>query len=145
MEPIIDHIAVTVKDLKVAEPFYDKLMPVLGFSLANKCKGSVPEHEMEVIEYCHPLLLFSIGSPRQSFKNDAIHRRKPGALHHLAFKAKSREEVDQLYPQIKETGATIVDPPKFYPQHGESYYALFFKDPEGIKYEIVYEEGRKFL
>lgn len=34
----------------------------------------------------------------------------------------------------------IIVLPKFYPQHGESYYALFFKDTEGIKYEIVFEE-----
>ena len=145
MEPIIDHIAVTVKDLNVAEPFYDKLMPILGFSLDHKFKGNVPEHEMQVVEYCHPLLLFSIGSPRKAFKDDTIHRRKPGALHHLAFKAKSRDEVVKLYHEIKEIGAHIVDEPKFYPQHGESYYALFFKDLEGIKYEIVYGEGREKL
>jgi len=42
--------------------------------------------------------------------------------------------------QIKEIGATIVDAPKFYPQHGEKYYALFFKDLDGIKLEIVFEE-----
>jgi len=145
MKPIIDHIAITVKDLAVAEPFYDKLMPILGFNLDLKFKGTVPEHEMEVIEYCHPLLLFSIGSPRKAFKDDTIHRRKPGALHHLAFQAQSRNEVDKLSLKIKEIGATIVDAPKFYPQHGESYYALFFKDLEGIKYEIVYEEGREKL
>ena len=145
MEPIIDHIAITVKDLNIAEPFYDKLMPILGFSLDHKFKGTVVEHEMDVVEYCHPLLLLSISCPRKVFENDTIHRRKPGALHHLAFKAKSRDEVDKLYKQIKEIGANIVDKPKFYPQHGESYYALFFKDLEGIKYEIVYEEGREKL
>lgn len=139
MKPVIDHIQITVKDLNVAESFYDKLMPVLGFDLNRKSKGSVAAHEFEVIEYFHPLLIFGINSPRAAFKNDTIHRRKPGALHHLAFKASSREEVDELYPQIKETGAQIIDPPKFYPQHGQSYYALFFKDAEGIKYEIVYE------
>lgn len=143
MEPIIDHINITVKDLKVAEPFYDKLLPVMGFSLAHKSKGTVQEHEFDVIEYAHPLLIFAINSPRKIFKDDTIHRRKPGALHHLAFKAKSRNEVDELYLKVKETGANIVNKPKFYPQHGESYYALFFKDLEGIKYEIVYEEGRK--
>lgn len=142
MEPIIDHITITVKDLNVAEPFYDQLLPILGFSLKYKHKGTVPKHEFDVIEYGHPRLLFAIVSPRQAFKNDAIHRRKPGALHHLAFKANSCEEIDELYLQIKETGAQIVDKPKFYPQHGESYYALFFKDLEGIKYEIVYEENR---
>ena len=143
MEPIIDHITITVKDLKVAEPFYDKLLPVLGFSLEHKFKGTVPEHEYDVVEYCHSVLLFAINSPRKAFKDEPIHRRKPGALHHLAFKANSCKEVDELYLKIKETGANIVNKPKFYPQHGESYYALFFKDLEGIKYEIVYEEGRK--
>lgn len=58
---------------------------------------------------------------------------------HLAFKATSVDEVDQLYAKIKSTDAVIVNPPQLYPQHGESYYALFFKDPEGVKYEIVYE------
>jgi len=140
MQPLIDHIGITVKDINEAEAFYDRLMPVLGFDINKKAKGRVEAHEFEVVEYFHPVLIFAINSPRSAFKTDIIHRRKPGALHHLAFKAASREEVDQLYPQIKAIGANIVEPPRFYPQHGESYYALFFKDTEGIKYEIVYEE-----
>ncbi len=140
MQPIIDHIQVTVKDLSIAEPFYDKLMPIQGFDLARKGKGRVAAHDFDVVEYSHPLLIFAINSPREAFKDDTVHRRKPGSLHHLAFKATSQAEVDALYEQIKETGAHIVDPPKFYPQHGANYYALFFKDPDGIKYEIVHEE-----
>ena len=140
MKPIIDHIQVTVKNLEVAEPFYDRLMPILGFDIGRKSKGRVTAHEFDVIEYFHPLLTFAINSPREAFKEEPIHRRKPGALHHLAFKAESCKQVDNLYLQIKNIGANIVDPPRYYPQHGESYYALFFKDLEGIKYEIVYEE-----
>jgi catechol 2,3-dioxygenase-like lactoylglutathione lyase family enzyme len=143
MTPIIDHIQVTVKDLSVAEPFYDKLMPVLGFDLSRKGRGWVAAHEFDVVEYSHPNLIFGINSPRESFKDDAIHRRKPGALHHLAFRATSEADVDELYLKIKETGAQIVDPPKFYPQHGAHYYALFFKDLEGIKYEVVFEERNR--
>ena len=30
MEPIIDHIQITVRDMEVAAPFYDKLLPLLG-------------------------------------------------------------------------------------------------------------------
>ena len=140
MEPIIDHIQVTVKDIAVAEAFYDKLMPILGFDLNRKSKGRVDAHEFDVIEYFHANFIFAINSPREKFKDDEIHRRKPGALHHLAFKATSEQEIDELYPLIKETGANIVAPPQLYPQHGEHYYALFFKDTEGIKYEIVFEE-----
>lgn len=140
MKPIIDHIQITVKNIGVAEVFYDRLMPILGFDPGQKSKGFVAEHEFEVIEYVHSFLTFAINSPRSIFKDDEIHRRKPGAIHHLAFRANSRDEVDQLYILIQDIGANIVDPPKYYPQHGEKYYALFFKDMEGIKYEIVYEE-----
>ena len=139
MKPIIDHINITIKDMKVAEPFYDKLMPILGFDINKKSNGEIPAHDFTVVEYFHPLLIFAINSPREEFKDEPVHRRKPGAMHHLAFKAESEDEVDQLYTQIKDIGAIIVDPPKLYPQHGAHYYALFFKDLEGIKYEIVYD------
>lgn len=142
MKPIIDHIQITVKNLEIAEPFYDKFLPILGFDINRKSKGSVTKHAFDVVEYFHPLLIFGINSPRDAFKEDTINRRKPGALHHLAFKAESCEEVDKIYLQIKEIGAQIVEQPKFFPQHGENYYALYFKDLEGIKYEIVYEERK---
>ena len=140
MKPIIDHIQITVRDLRAAEAFYDKLMPILGFDLGKKIKGRVPKHELDVVEYVHPLLLFGINSPREQFREEPVHRRQPGALHHLAFKAGSKEEVDRLFLLIKETGAIIVEEPKYFPQHGEKYYATYFKDPDGIKYEVVYEK-----
>ena len=140
MEPIIDHIQFTVKDFAKAEAFYDQLMPILGFDLEKKSKGRVPAHDFDVVEYFHANMIIGINSPREAFKNDEVHRRKPGSIHHLAFKAKSKEEVDEVYPLIKAIGANIVDPPKYYPQHGEAYYALFFKDPDGIKLEVVFEE-----
>ena len=139
MQPIIDHIQITVKDFKAAETFYDRLMPILGFDLSKKSRGRVDAHDFDVIEYFHPLLILGINSPRAAFKNDEVHRRKPGSIHHIAFKAGSKAEVDELYPLIETAGAQIVAPPQYFPQHGESYYALFFKDPDGIKYEIVFE------
>src|SRR2546426_3720148 len=96
LKPIIDHIQITVKNLKVAEAFYDKFLPILGFDVSRKSKGRVAAHAFDVVEYHHPLLTFGINSPRDAYKEDTIHRRKPGALHHLAFKATSREEVDEL-------------------------------------------------
>lgn len=140
MTPIIDHIQVTVKDLSIAEGFYDLLMPILGFDPVRKSKGRVEKHDFDVIEYVHENLCFGINSPREKFKKDAVHRRKPGALHHLAFRANSEVEVDQLYLKIRNIGAQIVEEPKLFPQHGEHYYAMFFKDPDGIKYEVVFEK-----
>lgn len=138
MEPIVDHIQITVKDMRTAVPFYDKFLPLLGFDIQNKVSAVIEEHDFYVVEYSHPLLAFAITSPRKAFIDEKINRRKPGALHHLAFKAQSRVEVDQLYySELKEIGATIVSKPKLYPEYGPYYYAVFFKDLEGIKYEIV--------
>ena len=139
MQPIIDHIQITVGDIKKAEAFYDKLMPILGFDLQKKGNGRVDKHDFDVIEYSHSMLIFGINSPREHFRQESVHRRKPGSLHHLAFKADSPEEVDRLFKLIKKAGATIVEESKYFPQHGEKYYATFFKDPEGIKFEIVHE------
>jgi catechol 2,3-dioxygenase-like lactoylglutathione lyase family enzyme len=141
LKPNIDHIQITVKNLDKAETFYDELMPILGFDIRKKSKERVAAHEFDVIEYVHPSLTLGINSPRDVFKEDIVNRRKPGALHHLAFKAETCEEIDRLYLDIKISGANIVAPPKYYPQHGENYYALFFKDPDGIKYEIVHEKS----
>jgi len=143
MNPIIDHIQITVKDLSVAEAFYDKLLPLLGFDVTKKGRATIEEHDFRVVEYIHPLLAFAITSPRAAFAGDDVHRRKPGALHHLAFKAGSRAEVDDLHLKLIKIGATIVSPPREYPEYNPpGYYALFFKDPESIKYEIVHHDSR---
>jgi len=138
MEPVIDHIEITVKDMTVAVPFYDKLLPLLGFEPNKKVRATMSEHDKEVVQYEHPRLGFAITSPRTGFANETVHRRRPGALHHLAFRAESRAEVDRLHLELKKIGATIMSPPREYPEYTPpGYYALYFKDPDGIKYEIV--------
>lgn len=138
MKPVIDHIQITVRDLRVAAPFYDRLMPLLGFDPKRRVEAVIDSHDFQVVEYSHPLLAFALSSPRTAFAAEAIHRRRPGSLHHLAFRAESRAEVDRLHEELKAIGATIVSPPREYPEYAPAgYYALFFKDPEGIKYEIV--------
>jgi catechol 2,3-dioxygenase-like lactoylglutathione lyase family enzyme len=113
-------------------------MPLLGFDPARRTSGAVERHEFRVVEYSHPRLCFAITSPRSAFAEEKVHRRRPGALHHLAFKAGSREEVDRLHEQLVAIGATMVSPPREYPEYTPAgYYALYFKDPEGLKYEIV--------
>lgn len=140
MIPRIDHIQITVRDFKEAEKFYDQLLPLLGFDLSKKHKGRVDAHDFDVIEYVHETIILGINSPRPIFAEEVVNRRKPGSIHHLAFRAASREEIDEIYPAIKAIGAEIVAPPQFFPQHGERYYALFFKDSDGIKLEIMFEE-----
>ena len=137
-EPVVDHIQITVKDIRVAEAFYDKLLPLLGFDLRRKNSAVFAEHEFQVVEYVHPRLGFAITSPRPNCAHDVVHRRRPGAVHHIAFRLDSRAEVDRLHVELQRIGAPIVSPPREYPEYTPpGYYALFFKDPDGIRYEIV--------
>ena len=142
MEPIIDHIEITVRDMTVAVRFYDKLLPLLGFDLGKRSSARIEQHEKHVVSYEHPRLGFTITSARHEFMGDTIHRRKPGSLHHLAFKAPSRADVDRLHAEVKAIGATIVTAPREYPEYTPAgYYAFYFKDPDGIKYEVVSTGG----
>lgn len=138
MEPIVDHIQITVRDMAVAIPFYDALLPLLGFN-GRRAAARIDSHEFHVVEWSSPNLAFAITSPRPSLAAERVHRRRPGALHHLAFRAPSRVAVDALHPRLIAIGATVVEPPREYPEYVPAgYYALFFKDPEGIKYEVVH-------
>ena len=142
MEPLIDHIEITVGNMATAVPFYDRLLPLLGYDLANRSEAVFEQHEKRVVSYEHPRLGFAITSPLSAFAGDSVNRRKPGALHHLAFRAESRAHVDRLHEELLAIGATIVSPPREYPEYTPAgYYALYFKDLEGIKYEIVCTGG----
>ncbi len=136
MEPIISHLQITVGDFEAAVRFYDQLMPLLGFG--KRVRAEISSHEFHVVEYSHPKLAFAITSPRPAVAGDRVHRRRAGSLHHLAFHTHTRAEVDTLHRKVSELGATIVSPPREYPEYTPAgYYAFFFKDPDGIKYEIV--------
>ncbi len=142
MEPLIDHIEITVRDMSTAVAFYDKFLPLLGFDLARRSSAVLEKHEKHVVSYEHPRLGFAITSPLGAFASDVMNRRRPGALHHLAFRAASRAEVDRLHLELAAIGATILSPPREYPEYTPpGTYAVFFKDPEGIKYEIVCVES----
>ncbi|MFN7571391.1 MAG: VOC family protein [Betaproteobacteria bacterium] len=138
MEPVLSHIEITVGDMRKAIPFYDKFLPLLGYKLDQRSEAVLPAHDKHVVSYEHPRLGIAITSPRMELANERVQRRRPGALHHLAFKVDSRAEVDRLYTQLLEIGAVVDIPPREFPEYSpQGYYALFVRDPDGLRYEIV--------
>jgi hypothetical protein len=129
-----------LKSLEIAEPFYDKFSPILGFNISLKSKGKVAHHEFEVIEYYHPRLTFGINLPLTQFKIDNIYRRRPGSLHHLAVKAKSRDEVDRVFLLIKQVESNIIERPNFFLLLGLSYYATFFKTWKELSMKYLFRK-----
>ncbi|TFG95449.1 MAG: hypothetical protein E4H11_05030, partial [Myxococcales bacterium] len=57
----------------------------------------------------------------------------PGSLHHLAFAASSRAEVDAFPAWAASHGVRITAGPRPYPQYERDYYAVFFDGPEGLR------------
>ncbi|MDO4351192.1 MAG: VOC family protein [Eubacteriales bacterium] len=137
MEPVIDHIHITVEDIERAEKYYDRLLPLLGFDISQKERDCVPEHEYTIVEYHSGALSIGLVNQRKAYQGEKTSRRKAGALHHLAFHAGSPAEVDSLYAKIRDLPSIIVHEPKYYPEYCSDYYAMFFKDSEGMEYEIV--------
>ena len=146
MRPHIDHVELTVSDLSRAERFYDALLPLLGFDLRHKGRGDFPDFDHKEIDYSTAVFSLGLVSPRPELAGEGVCRRKPGALHHLAFAADSREEVDRLFAQVRAIpGVRIRTPPRCYPEYTPDYYAFFFYDTEGIEVEIVHFARKRYI
>jgi catechol 2,3-dioxygenase-like lactoylglutathione lyase family enzyme len=62
---------------------------------------------------------------------------EPG-LHHLAFNVERHEQVDALHDIVRSLGAVILDGPGDFPFGPGGYYALYFRGPDGLKFEVVH-------
>ena len=60
MEPVIDHIEITVKDLEQTVSFYDQFLPLLGFSPDKKTSAYIASHDKQVVEYSHPIFVLRL-------------------------------------------------------------------------------------
>ena len=67
---------------------------------------------------------------------------KPPLTHlHVAFRAKSKAEVDAFYQAALEAGATDNGAPGPRPDYAENYYACFVLDPDGYNIEAMTNEA----
>lgn len=135
----VHHIDLTVTDARASRAFYESVLGFMGYALSNGNPFSADETGFDFDlrdgdDFC------SIGilSARGDNAHRAHDRYSPG-LHHVAWNAASREDVDAMYAHLLSIGATVLDPPADYPRYGAGYYAVFFADPDGLKLEYVYK------
>ena len=134
MKPIevlgIEHIDVTVNDLARSLVFYDKVMATLGLRRLG-------ENDRNNFRWANAHLSFAIRPAAASERAAAFNRYRVG-MHHVAFKAASRDAIDEFHRFLMREELPILDPPAEYPQYGANYYAVFFADPDGMKLELVH-------
>ena len=118
MSRIFDHIDLRVPDLAAAEGFYRQLLPALGFT-----------REMEIEDW----LQFESESGGGFFgvTESEGHRANENRI---AFHAESAGEVDRVAGIARAAGARQIEGPMDY---AEAYYAVFFEDPCGNRFEVA--------
>lgn len=134
MRGAIHHIDLTVRDPWASRDFYAAVLGFMGYrEAASHARGL--DYDLSTPEgFC------SIGVMKAKGPNAARpHDRYSPGLHHVAWNAASREDVEAMHALLVRIGATVLDPPADYPRYGEGYYAVFFADPDGLKLEYVFK------
>lgn len=120
---LFDHIDLRVRDLAAARPFYDTLLAAMGHTNVNADQGSAGYHRPDETG----------AEPFLWLVEDREHR--PGGTR-IAFTAVTRAHVDRFAAAARSAGARRFEAPQIVREYGPNYYAAFFEDAEGNKFEI---------
>jgi len=130
------HIDLNVTDIAAAKRVYGPVLEFLGYRLTKDDEGGC---EWDLVDEGRGASLGLI--PCDPALAGHVHRRYAPGLHHLAWRAASRDDVDALHAILIRHDIRILDAPAHYPQYSGDYYAVFFEDPDGMKLELVHAPG----
>jgi glyoxylase I family protein len=132
----ISHIALTVSDLDRSTEFYDKIFKFMGY-LRDEVPASIQQAmKTPLRSWVGPGYSISIRPSKGDFARRLHNRDAPG-FNHMAFYAEDRADIEAMHQLLKEMGAQILDPPGDYP-YSPGYFAVYFTDPDGLKFEFAY-------
>ena len=129
----MNHLGVTVRDLAASEArFYRPVLEFLGYSKVEDIPG-----QTTLWFNAEAAAAVNLWQAKSAFADHEHMRYAPG-FHHFAFAAESRDDVDELYRLMMSQGMAVLDPPDEYLQYAPGYYAVYFEDPDGLKFEFVH-------
>jgi len=132
----IAHIIVTVSRFDECLTFYRRLLPFLGLRRIV--------HDQENYFYCiGGRTGFGVARAAEQHRREHCDQTRPG-LHHVCFRARSREDVDAVWRLVTELGARIVRAPE-QGNWAPGYYSTLFEDPDGVRLEVNYIPGKGLL
>jgi len=122
---VIDHITIAVSDLQKSKLFYERALAPLGYHLSFGKEGVFWAFDV------------GAGSLFEIQQTDS----KPPLTHlHVAFRVKSKEEVEAFYSAALEAGAADNGAPGPRPEYTPNYYACFVLGPDGYNIEAMLNE-----
>ena len=129
------HVVLTVSQFDKAVAFYKRLLPFLGLQLV-----------FESDDFCYHVggrTALGIQPCDPEHEGERFVQQRVG-LHHICFRARSREDINRLHELLLELEATIVMGPTEGPW-APGYYYVLFEDPDGIRLEVNFVPGQGVL
>lgn len=119
---MIDHVTIRVKDLEKSRVFYEKVLAALGYkhNIGSKKEGYYGFGFGE-----DPI--FEISKPT---KERPVNRKV-----HIAFKAKTKDQIKEFYKVAIANGAKDNGKPGSCKNYTPTYYAAFVIDADGNNIE----------
>jgi catechol 2,3-dioxygenase-like lactoylglutathione lyase family enzyme len=128
----LGHVDLVCRDLPRSLAFYAHVFGPLGLQEPAFFEGERGE-EIHYLRFPRPLS-GSLGL-RQALEEQEFELYAPG-FHHLALTVETRKDVDTAHAAAVEAGATVLHPPRAWPQYHPDYYATFFEDPDAFRIEV---------
>lgn len=129
----LNHLRFSVTDIPRAEAFYTPFLGLLGYRLVERSRTRLAWAGWSASGILQWLI---VSKANPASPNRAHDRYSPG-LHHVAWNADGRAQVDACHVLLVQQGAAILDAPAEY-DYEPGYYAVFFADPDGLKLEVVH-------
>jgi glyoxylase I family protein len=130
----VHHVDLVVSSIERSLAFYSALLGPLGFHRVSEVEG---ERGESIWYLSGPGT--SVGLREVQSESGDYDRYRIG-LHHLAFEAVSRGDVDERAAWLRAQNVELESEPQEY-TYIPGYYAVFFYDPDGLKLEIVHVPG----
>ncbi len=125
---LLSHLEINVSDYARSIRFYDTILTPLGWQRLV-CQNSFTT-------FSDGNLKLVISPTENKFITNGFHRKRIG-LNHIAFYAPSKEFVDNFQHEVlSKNNIQCLYENK--PSGDNTYYALFFEDPDRIKIEVVF-------
>ena len=131
----IAHIQLCVSDMDKSMPFYAALLSSMGMK---------PVIEDKSFFYCVGGRTAVAITPVSNDHPDSKFQQGTVGLHHVCFRAKSREDVNELFKVAKQLSAKIIHEPED-ANFAPGYYSTLFEDPDGIRIEVNFVPGKGLL
>jgi catechol 2,3-dioxygenase-like lactoylglutathione lyase family enzyme len=128
-------VVLAVSDWARCRPFYEALLSFLGLTQVFSGDDGmyyVGGRTAVGVGRCDP------EHASQRFVQGAV------GLHHVCFRARSREDVDAVHAFLQTQDAKVVHPPEEGPW-APGYYSVLFEDPAGVRIEINHVPGKGVL